>query len=268
MEKLIGSSYNIRLIDELAVKKTVVHNLNPIVKLLVTIIYLATVVSFDKYNITGLVPFIFYPIVTFILSETPFFQIFKRSLVALPFVIGIGIFNPLLDRSTYEVIGGISISGGWISFVSLLIKCSLTVLAALLLIATTGMEKISLALRKLFVPKIFVTQLFLTYRYIFILLEEAFRVIKAYNLRSPMDKSISLKTSGSLLGQMLLRSFDRADRVYNAMVLRGFNGEYDFTKDDTLSLSSIIYLILWTSFFLTARLFNIPDMLGKIITGV
>jgi cobalt/nickel transport system permease protein len=267
MPNVIASIYNIRYLEELSSKKTIIHELNSIVKLIVTIIYLIAVISFGKYEITGLIPYVFYPVIIFILSEVPFIEIFKRLLAILPFVIGIGIFNPLFDTHTYVVIAGIHISGGWISFTALIIKCSLTVLAGLLLIATTGIENIAAALRKLLIPKIFVTQLLLTYRYISVLLEEAARILKAYHLRAPMEKGISFKVMGSLLGQMLLRAFDRASRVYNAMVLRGFNGEYAFGTHDQLSISSSLYLFLWISFFVTARFFNIPEALGKIIMG-
>ncbi|MBE6068796.1 MAG: cobalt ECF transporter T component CbiQ [Clostridium lundense] len=268
MESITKSIYNIRLLDELAARNTIIHKINPIVKLLVTIIYLLVVLSFGKYDIIGLLPYVFYPIIVFILSEVPFLPMFRRSLIVLPFVIGVGIFNPLFDTKTYIIIWGIHISSGWISFASLIIKSSLTVLAGLLLIATTGIEKISLALRKLFVPKIFVTQFVLTYRYISVLLEETAQIIKAYHLRAPMQKGVSFKVSGSLLGQILLRAFDRANRVYDAMILRGFHGEYFFAVDSSLSIASITYLFLWGTFFLTARLFNIPELLGKIITGV
>lgn len=268
MSKINNSIYNIRFLDEVAAKKTIIHKLNPVVKLLVTIIYLVFIVSFGKYDIQGLIPYIFYPIIIFTLSEVPFLKIFKRVLIVLPFVIGVGIFNPVFDTKTYIVVSGMAISGGWVSFISLIIKCILTVLAGLLLIATTGIEKISLALRRVHVPKVFVTQLLLTYRYISVLLEEVARIVKAYHLRAPMQKGISFKASGSLLGQMLLRAFDRASRVYNAMVLRGFNGEYGFEKKERVTKESILYLFLWVTFFITARFFNIPEILGKIIMGV
>lgn len=268
MANITESIYNIRFLDELADKNTIIHRINPIIKLLVTIIYLLVVLSFGKYDIMRLLPYVFYPIIIFILSEVPFYPIFKRSLIVLPLVIGIGIFNPLLDTKTYIIISGIYVSGGWISFVSIIIKFTLTVLAGLLLIATTGIEKIALALRKLRVPKIFVTQFLLTYRYIFVLLGETAQVIKAYHLRAPMQKGVSFKESGALLGQILLRAFDRANRVYDAMILRGFCGEYFISDDITLSIGSAAYLLLWTVFFFIARFFNIPEVLGKIIMGV
>ncbi len=268
MSNIIFSIYNIRYLDELSYKKTIIHKINPATKLLVTLSYLLAVLSFEKYDIIGLLPYVFYPVVIFILSETPFWEISKRLLGVLPFVIGIGIFNPLLDTKILISAGGVSITAGWISFVSIIIKCSLTVMAGLLLISTTGIEKIASALRSLRIPKIFVTQLLLTYRYISVLLDETGRVIKAYHLRAPMEKSISLRHSGSLLGRMLLRAFDRANRVYAAMILRGFTGEYDFRRSSKFSLGSALYLLLWISFFITARFFNIPQIIGRILTGV
>jgi cobalt/nickel transport system permease protein len=268
MSDVINSIYSIRFLDEAASKKTIIHKIDPIAKLLVTIIYLIVVVSFKKYDIIGLIPYLLYLVVTFLLSEVPFIRIFKRLIIILPFIIGIGIFNPLFDTRTFVVMGGVNISGGWVSFLSLIIKCSLTVLAGLLLIATTGIEKIASALRRLHIPKIFVTQFLLTYRYISVLLNEAAQVIMAYHLRAPMEKAVSFKASGSLLGQMLLRAFDRANRVYNAMILRGFNGEYAFGEENSFSKASIIYIILWTGFFITAKFLNLPESIGRIITGV
>ncbi|GAA0179851.1 cobalt ECF transporter T component CbiQ [Clostridium sediminicola] len=268
MSNIIYSIFNIRYLDELASKKSVIHNINPVIKLLVTLIYLVVILSFGKYDIVPLIPYIFYPIIIFTLSEIPFLQILKRTFIVFPLVIGIGIFNPIFDTQTYGVILGIGISGGWISFVSLLIKCTLMVLAGFLLICTTGIEKIAYSLRKLFFPKIFVTQILLTYRYISVLLEETSRVLKAYHLRSPLEKGVSFKASGSLLGQMLLRSFDRANRVYSAMTLRGFNGEYVFGREISMSIGSIIYLFIWVLFLVFARFNNIPEAFGNIIMGV
>lgn len=265
MLKIMKSIHNIGFLDELAYKKTLIHNLNPVVKLLVTLSYLVVVVSFDKYDVNGLIPFVIYPIVVLFFSEIPFSEIFKRFIIILPFIIGIGIFNPVLDKEVYNIAVGVRISAGWISFSSLILKSSLTIFAGLLLITTTGIEKIALALRRLFVPKVFVVQLLLTYRYISVLLDEVALVLKAYSLRAPMEKGVTLKVSGSLLGQLLLRTFDRANRVYIAMKLRGFNGEY-FAPNDKISMGSILYMFIWITFFIIARFLNISEIIGQIVT--
>jgi cobalt/nickel transport system permease protein len=268
MSKISKSIYTIHFLDETASKNSVIHVLNPVLKLILTVIYIVTILSFGKYEVSGLMPYVFYPVIIFILSEVPFVQIFKRVFMVLPFVFGLGIFNPIFDTKVYAVILGVEISAGWISLVSLIIKFTLTVLSGLLLISTTGIEKIAFALRKLMVPKIFVTQMLLTYRYISVLLEEAALIVKAYSLRAPLERGVKYKAYGSLLGQMLLRAFDRANRVYNAMILRGFNGEYYFENQSKMSADSILYFVIWSVFFINARMFNIVDVLGRIMSGV
>ena len=121
---------------------------------------------------------------------------------------------------------GLIISRGWVTFLSILIKSCLSVGISLLLIATTGMDILAAALRMLKVPKIFVLQLLLTYRYISVLIEEVSRMMRAYTLRAPSQKGIHRSVWGSFVGQLILRTFDRAQRIYQSMALRGFKGEY------------------------------------------
>ncbi|MFW2489118.1 cobalt ECF transporter T component CbiQ [Clostridium chromiireducens] len=268
MESINNSIYNLRFLDETAYKKSLVHSINPVAKLFVTLLYSMIVISFDKYDISGVVPFVFYPIIIFVLSGVPYSPVLKRMFVAMPFVLGVGILNPIFDTRIHIEILGIGIFGGWISFVSLIIKSSLTILAGLLLISTTKAHEIAWALRKIGVPKIFVIQFLLTYRYIFILSEEVLKIIKAYNLRSPFKNTVTLKVSGSLLGQMLMRSIDRADRVYNAMILRGFDGEYFYNHKNKLLIASLTYFFLWTIFIITLRFVNISELLGNLLMGV
>lgn len=118
------------------------------------------------------------------------------------------------------------------------------------------------------VPKIFCKQILLTYRYISVLVEEASRMMKAYYLRAPGQKGVKMKDLGSFIGQMLLRTYDRAQRVYEAMKLRGFNGEYNSTASLKIKLSDYLYLTIWCLFFIVARNFNIPILIGNLFSGV
>jgi cobalt/nickel transport system permease protein len=267
MSNIINSSFDMRLMDDLARKTTVIHGIHPLIKLITTLLYLVVVVSFDKYDVTGCLPLIIYPVIILTLAEIPAQLILKRLLLAAPFVLGIGIFNPFFDPQVF-VIGGLTLSKGWISFFSIALKCLLTVSAALLLIATTGMDKLSSALRMLRVPKLFVLQLLLTYRYITVLMEEVSRVLRAYSLRSPQQKGIHHNVWGSLIGQLILRTFDRALRVYQGMCLRGFNGEYNTGTHKKISGSDLAYLAGWSLFFALIKIFNISLLIGNLLTGV
>lgn len=267
MSKVINSLYNMRLLDDLAQKETSIHRLHPLVKLLTTVVYLTVVISFGRYEISSLLPFVFYPVLIFALAELPVAPILKRILLVLPLIIGIGILNPLFDQHTM-FIGGIAISRGWITFLSIFIKCVLTVTASILLIATTGMDRLGAALRMLKVPKIFVLQLLLTYRYISVLIEEIARMQRAYALRAPREKGIRFSVWGSFAGQLMLRTFDRAERVYQSMSLRGFTGEYNTGDIAKVNFKDFTYLVVWSLFFIIMRIYNIPMLIGSLFTGV
>lgn len=267
MPNVINSLYNIRLLDDLAGKDSSIHRLHPLTKLLTTVFYLIVVVSFGKYEIESLLPYFFYPVLILAFAELPVAPILKRLLLVEPFIIGIGILNPLFDNSTV-LIGGLELSGGWITFLSIFIKSGLTVMVSIMLIATTGMDKLAKALRMLKMPRIFVLQLLLTYRYISILMEEVSRMMRAYSLRAPGQKGIHHKVWGSFLGQLAVRTFDRGQRVYEAMSLRGFAGEYNTGHVEKFRLRDFAYLAGWSLFFIIARFYNIPMLIGSLFTGV
>ena len=185
MTNITQAYYKMFILDELAAQDTAIHRINPVAKLLVTLIYLVVVVSYGKYDIMGLIPLVLYPVSIMAAGNIPLKPMLAGLAVAMPLIIGVGIFNPVLDRAVVLTLFGIDISAGFISFITLLVKCCLTVLAAMLLLSTTGMNKISAALHRMHVPQIFIMQLLLTYRYISVLLVEASRIYNAYSLRAP-----------------------------------------------------------------------------------
>lgn len=265
MVEKINSFYNLRTLEELSEKNTIIHKINPVIKLLTTILFLIVTISFSKYEISGILPLIVYPIIIMSLGEVPCRSLLKTTLLAMIFIIGIGIFNPLFDRKAMISIQGVTITAGWISFTSILVRGFLTIWAAQLLIATTGMINIAVALKKLKVPKIFIMQLLFTYRYISLFIEEVGRSTRAYFFRSHEGKGIKIEHWGSFLGGILLRTLDRAERVYRAMSARGFTGEYTIGKEVKIYNKDIIYFLLWSVYFIFVRYFNLSEILGSFI---
>jgi len=151
-------------LDRLSYGRTVVHCLDPRVKVVVTLLFLVTVVSFPPHEVAALLPFFLFPVLSLTLGGIPAGFILRKILVVSPFALMIGIFNPLLDTRTVAVIAGFPVSAGWISFVSILLKFVLTTGAALLLVATTSFPGICHALRRLGCPSLFVSQLLFLYR--------------------------------------------------------------------------------------------------------
>ncbi len=217
--------YEVHAIDALAQRDLWMNRIHPLPKLLLTIAYIAVSVSFQKYDIFGLSGMAVYLIAGFILGELSFRECIWRLRVVLPIVCLAGIANPFFDRATVAF-GPISMRAGFLSMATLMLKGAFAVFASYLLIATTSIEKICGALRMLHVPKVLVTQILLSYRYITVLLGEAGRVTQAYELRAPRQRGVHFKVWGSLAGQMLMRSVDRANNVYESMLLRGYDGEF------------------------------------------
>lgn len=267
MSSINNALFNLRQMDDLAAQNTPIHRIHPLAKIIVTMAFLVTVVSYGKYSISGLLGLVFYPVIIFSLSQLPLKVMLKRLLMLEPFVIGIGLFSPFFDPNTL-VVGSMSVSAGWITLFSIFIKGSLTISAGLLLIATTGIDRVAEGLRMLKVPRILVLQILLTYRYVLVLIEELSRMSRAYFLRAPADRGIRRNVWGSFAGQLLLRTYDRAQRIYVSMTLRGFRGEYHVGKSTPMHDRDWVYLIGWCGFFLFCRIFSIADIISYGLKGV
>ena len=264
MSKLSSAIYEINSIEELANKNCWINNVNPTIKLILTISYISISVSFNKYNLSSLITMSIYPIIIFSTIDISFKDSLRRLRFVLPLVCFVGIFNPIFDKEIFINIKGIYISKGMLSMITLMIKGILTSFSAYILIVTTNIEKICYSMRKLYLPKIFVTQVLFIYRYITVLLNEAIQINEAYSLRAPNQKGIHYKVWGSLIGQLLLRTMDKADNIYESMCLRGYTGEFYYGDIIECNTKDYIYLSIWGVIFFSIRFFNILEILGRV----
>ena len=261
----IGKKYlDIQYVDTLAEGDSPLHFLDPGAKLITTLAFIVGVVSFGKYTILGFIPFFLYPVVMISLGGLPVGYLLKKILLVSPFAVLVGIFNPIMDRGILMYIGTVGISGGWISFVSILLKFVLTVMAALILVALTGFPAVCGALRRFGVPRPLVVQLLFFYRYIFILVREGERMERARSLRSFGKKGMGFRTFVSIIGHLLLRSLDRAERIYLAMRCRGFNGEIRMTQKAKAGWKDMGFVVGWLAFFVVFRIHDIPLKIGQL----
>lgn len=265
MSKIEGAIHEIHAMDAMASEDKWINKLHPLVKLLVTFIYIFIVVSFDSTDINGLLSMILYPVLIFITAELDLKMCLKRLRIVLPLVCLVGLFNPFFDREILFYAGSVGITRGMITMVTLIIKGVFTVLAAYILIASSKIEDICRALRMLHVPKIFVTLILLIYRYVTLFLQEVNRMTQAYALRAPDQKGISYKAWGSLAGLILLRSMDRASAVYESMCLRGFDGEFKRENSPKLCGNDWSYLISLSALILFLRYVHLFELVGSMI---
>jgi cobalt/nickel transport system permease protein len=158
-----------------------------------------------------------------------------RSLLALPFLLAA---VPVLFNRPGEavlevpVFGWAATEAGIIDFSSILLRSWLSVIAATILTATTEADHILRSLRFLGVPRILVSTISFMWRYVFVIVDEAQRLMRAREARSaraPGSTGGSLvwraRVAGNMVGSLFLRSLSRSERVYVAMLARGYNGE-------------------------------------------
>jgi cobalt/nickel transport system permease protein len=268
MARIETAFFDLSYLDTLATRNTVIHRLDPRIKVLTAIFFIICVVSFDKYVIAALLPFALFLSLIMGLGGIPALFILKKLALVSPFAILIGIFNPFFDQQAISHIGSVAVSGGWFSFLSILLRFCLTVSAMLILIATTGFNAVCMAMEKLGMPKIFAVQLLLLYRYIFVLLDEGQRMYQARALRSFQRRRMDIKTFTSLVGQLLLRTLDRAQRIHLAMLCRGFDGTIRIRQTLHITPWDILLFLICCLALIGMRRYDISNLLGRLFTGI
>lgn len=253
--------------DELGRMDSPVHRLDARAKAFATLAFIVVVMSFPRYAVSALTPLALYPLALVSRGGIPLRHILRKVLLAAPFALAVGLFNPVLDRQPYGALGPFTVSGGWFSFVSMMLRFLLTVWAALALVACTGMNRLGAGLGRMGVPRVFVVQLLFLYRYLFVITDQGEKMLRSVELRTEKGRPVRLRVYGALLGTLLLRSLDRAERVYRAMVARGFDGEIRELGRSPFRPADALFVCGWLAFFAAARMWNLAECLGRLMTG-
>jgi cobalt/nickel transport system permease protein len=166
------------------------------------------------------------------ISQIPMPYVVGRTLVLLPFVVLAGLAAPSK---------GIN---GWTWFLTLILRSILCLLILILLTNTTRFVELLRGLRRLGCPRILVANLNFLYRYFFVLSDEAMRMKQARDCRrvGRAGALAELRTLGSMLGTLLVRSFERADHMYQAMLSRGFSGDFPVTAPRKFSWRDLAFI--------------------------
>ncbi|MGA3246073.1 MAG: cobalt ECF transporter T component CbiQ [Bacteroidota bacterium] len=144
------------------------------------------------------------------LTTIPWKFVIGRLIMLEPFALGIAVMALFQENGTYI-------------FFSILTKSTLCLLTVILLSNTTPFSDLLSTLKRFGVPKLFVTILALMYRYLFVLIDEAERLSRARSSRTFSDARVRKWSSmASLVGQLFVRSTERAERIYAAMSARGW----------------------------------------------
>ena len=252
-------------LETLAEGQTVLHRLHPGAKLLGTLIYLICLVSLGPHELFRLAPFFCYPLVATVLGEVPPRLLLRRVAVVLPFCLFAGLGSLLFDKTVVYSWGTICVTGGVLTCGSILLRAVLVVWAVLLMMAVTPLAELTAQLRRMHLPGILVSLLEMTSRYAGTLLEEAGRMSTAYTLRAPGKKTLEMRHMGDFVGSLLLKSHQRAQRIYQAMLLRGYGRSRPEQVHREIRRGDARYLLLVGGGALCMRLWDIPELLGRLI---
>ncbi|MDE5963191.1 MAG: cobalt ECF transporter T component CbiQ [Alistipes sp.] len=254
-DRLTQTLYRLEELDRTDRNPTLLRRLDGRAKLSVTILYLIAMLSVSLTHLSELLLFALYPIITAAVGGFRYGMILRRSLVVVPFVAFIGLFNIFQAREPLFGIGPMTVTVGWATFISILLRGLLSAQALLLLIYSTGYYRICRSLQQLGVPELLTTQLLFVHRYLCVLIRESIALSMARDARSFGRRGYPLRTWGTLICQLLLRTFDRADRIGLAMAARGFTGRIPALPGARTCWQTIdtLYLAGWSLVFIGLR---------------
>lgn len=204
---------------------------SPLLKFLFTILFIISVITTNNLELYKL---FFNFILIFILISTykiSFKKFIKKFLTLIPFIIFFSI-TSLFTKN-------------FLNFTSIVSKSILSLLAIIFLIETTNFINLIQSLKILRVPNEILNTINLIYRYFFVLLEEIKRMEIARDLRyfgGYIKRQI--KVYSNIIGVLFLRSVEKSERVYNAMKLRGYNGEINYLISYEVKIKEVIFLSL------------------------
>ncbi len=189
-----------------------------------------------------------------LIGSLPIKALVARLAIVLPFILGAAIFLPF--HTPLPAASG-SAQAGWMLFLNFTVKSLLGATATLILTASTPFPRLLAALEGLKVPRVAVMIFSFTYRYLFVLGEEAMRMKRACDSRCYRGRWISdAVVIGRMTGTLFLRSYERGERVYLAMLSRGFDGtaappqnRAGLTGSDLAALIGVLLLLAgtWTA---------------------
>jgi len=248
-------------LDKYANVNSIIHHLDPRLKIITFISYVLFVILTPP---TEFIKFFLYFSLIFsviLLSKLPLKFIFKKSLVIVPFVLAVALFIPFLNEG--EIAGSYSYGNlnfavtysGLLILFNVLVKSWLSVISMLTLTSTTKFSDLLKGFEYLKFPKVMLLVISFMYRYIFVIADEAMRLKTAGDARNFGNLKLKqrIEIFGNIIAVLFIRSYERAERVYAAMLSRGFDGNFRTIKEFKFSnadfgFATIMGLILISIF--------------------
>lgn len=181
-----------------------------------------------------------------VIGRLPILRMLTRSALVLPFAGTIALLSPLQAAGGSLNSGGLfgpQAAVGWLAAYAILSKAWLSTFAVLVVSATTPVPEFLAALRRLHVPDILVMLLAFIYRYASVLGRQLHAMRVAVASRAPTLRGGKLvRLYGNLGGAMVVRAYERGERVHAAMLARGFDGTLPVTRSTSLGAAEAVLI--------------------------
>jgi cobalt/nickel transport system permease protein len=195
------------------------------------------------------------------LARLPVKRLLRKALVVVPFALMVAAFAPFLPhdrpagRYNVGITGAIALVSPAMVVWNVLVKSALSILMALLLTSTTPFPSLLHGLRRLGLPDVMVMLLSFAYRYLFVLIDEFERLTRAHDARGYRGRWLwHASALGNLVGSLFIRTYERAERIYVAMISRGFEGRFPHLPARPLRLADGVFMAVFLGPILASRM--------------
>lgn len=249
-------------IDAHEQQKSVGLRLDARSKIIIFFTLIFTGASTSVHSLHSFAAYYIFIFISILLFRAKFSLFLKRAAVAIPFVLMVSAFLPFFSHGPGDniipVFGGIinlSETGLWMllntSLKGMLGACSLIVLGI-----TTPVPELLSGLYWFRVPKIFIELASFMIRYLQVIGEEVSRMSRARDSRGYRGKWLwDSKIIGQMIGTLFLRSYERSERIYSAMVSRGYRDSMRGALATRIGVIDIVVSIVSVSLIICARIF-------------
>jgi cobalt/nickel transport system permease protein len=208
------------------------HRLDARIKIICAVAAVFCIVLLSHWELTAL---FFATCLSLVLYSRASMKVYlKRLLLPITIVVFVSVIQPFTYGSTVvTVVPGLMFpiyQQGIIFGILIFTRCLAAVAVLNLLILVTPITTVMDSLSWFRVPSVIIDTMTLMFRYIFVLSEESTRMYRAQESRCGHSRSVSylkkVRNFGSIAGALIMRSFDRAIKVGDAMASRGYTGKY------------------------------------------
>ncbi|NPV59414.1 MAG: cobalt ECF transporter T component CbiQ [Actinobacteria bacterium] len=246
-------------LDEYSDLRSPVHQLDPRAKLVGFAALIVICVSTPPDRYAAFAAYLGLELALVLVSRLPWRHVLKRMLVVLPFILVVAAFLPFFGEGggSYNL-GPLTLSAhGLLVLWNVAAKSTISVLAVILLSSTTPFPELLKGMEKLKVPVLLTTILSFMYRYVFVLMDELQRMRRARDSRGWSGKWFwQSKVIGHMIAALFLRSYERGERVYAAMLARGYGGGTHTIYLYEFGAMEVGFMVMLVLFPLAARLIS------------